>query len=391
MKDVQPSFARGELSPSLHGRIDTAAYPTALKKCVNFVTRPTGGVVKRPGYRFRGYAKTNDVRTRLLPFIYSTETAYVVEMGAGYFRFWVNGAPLSVDGNPVEVASPYGWDDLKEVRITQSADVLYLAHKNHPVKELRRTGATSFALRDFAYKRGPFRALNPDESVVMAVSATQGNVTVTANANVFNANMVGQLAYMEEKELRSVRPWEPLDRSVTVGTTRRSDGKTYRAVTVTPASGAGTPYTITGNSRPTHEVGRAWDGPGDSRSDGVNSYAVGVEWEYVDSGYGIVKLTEYVSPTQMKGVVISTIPQSIVGTAPSPANQWTLSGDASAVTFPIAGASSPSQSDYRVTINGVPVQSNPYYEPTTGGSGTGGGALPGRGGETTNPYEQIEP
>ena len=197
--------------------------------------------------------------------------------------------------------------------------------------------------------------------------------------------------YLEEKELRSVRPWEPLDRSVTIGTTRRSDGKTYRAVTVTPASGAGTPYTITGNSRPTHEVGRAWDGPGDSRSDGVNSYAVGVEWEYVDSGYGIVKLTEYVSPTQMKGVVISTIPQSIVGTAPSPANQWTLSGDASAVTFPIAGASSPSQSDYRVTINGVPVQSNPYYEPTTGGSGTGGGALPGRGGETTNPYGQIEP
>lgn len=449
-----PSLSRGELAPGLQGRVDIAAYQIALAKCRNFVTRPTGGVVKRPGWRYRGKVSA----TRIIPFVYSTEIKYLVEAGEQYFRFWANGARVcgtpkaitgatqanpvvitsaahgftngqlvqisgvrgmhhlngnlytvanaaantyelqGVDGTgfdayvgggeaavPVQVTTPYSADDLERVRFTQSADVLTLVHSDYQPRELRRLSATSFELREFGARRGPFRALNGDESIILAVSGLTGNVTVTANAATFTEGMVGSLIYFEEKELRSVKPWEPLERNVTVGTLRRSDGKVYRATaTAGNPGGAGSPYYITGNTRPLHEIGRAWDGPGDTRNDGVQDYRVGVEWEYVHGGFGIVKITQFVSTTEVNGVVIERIPDSIKGTAAAPIATWTFSGDGATKVFSVVGATSPTQSDYRVTIDGSPVQPNPYYEPGTGGGGSGGGVNVGNPGGELN-------
>lgn len=446
MKFLQPSLSRGELAPGLHGRVDIAAYQVALGKCRNFITRPTGGAVKRPGFIFRGDVGS---ASRIFPFVYSTEIKYLIEAGNLYFRFWVGGARLTetpkaitaiTQANPavvtsnahgysngdvveirdvkgmdrlnggvftianktantfqlagvnsstyaayvsggtvakvVQVTTPYTTAQLQDVRLTQSADVLYLVHPAHAPRELRRTTATTFELRNFDFRLGPFGPLNGRDAITMAVSATTGNVTVTCNANVFAAGMVGGLLYVEEKELRSVKPWEPLERNVAIGVLRRSDGKVYRATAVAPAASGGTPYNITGNTRPLHEVGRAWDGPCDARNDGVNGYSVGVEWEFVHGGFGIVKLTGYTSPTTATGTVIKRIPESIVGTAPPPvAGPWTFSGDGATKTFtPLTGATSPTQADYAVTIDGSPVVQDPYAEPTTGGSGPKGGS-----------------
>lgn len=388
---MQPSLAGGEMSPGLWGRVDIARYPISLATCRNVVTKPSGGAQKRPGWRFRQEVKNSAVKTRILPFIYSTETKYLVEAGNLYFRFLVNGVYLR-DGsnNIVEVATPYVTADLEKIRITQSADVLYIAGVNGatkiPPKELRRLTADTFELRDHDFKSGPFRSLNSKEAVLMAVSAKMGNVSVTVNADVFNPDMVGSYVYLEEKELRSVKPWEPLERNVPVGVQRRSDGKVYRSSAIAGTGGlsGGVPYYITGNTRPTHEIGRAWDGPGatsDARNDGVNAYRVGVEWEYEHGGYGIVKITGYNSPTSVNGVVVSRIPDAIVGTAPSPGSTWTEDGDGVTVTFPTPGATSPSNADYQVTIGGAPVSPNPYQPPTTGGGGLGGGGNTGRPGD----------
>src|SRR5690606_35290570 len=133
-----------------------------------------------PGLIYRGAVKDSSKPVRLIPFIYSTQVNYLIEMGDGYFRFWVDGALLR-DGsnNIVEVSTPYTGSMLHGVRFTQSADVLYLVHQSVPPMELRRTSATSFELRAFDFRRGPFRAFNFNEAVIMAVSGTTGNVTVT--------------------------------------------------------------------------------------------------------------------------------------------------------------------------------------------------------------------
>lgn len=383
MKFLQPSLSGGEMAPGLRGRVDVTRYAISVAQCVNFVTRPTGGVIKRPGLRFNGEAKDSTRPVRILPFVYSTEIKYLLEFGVGYIRFWVPATPygyalLTTGGVPVEVASPYTAAHLPFLRITQSADVLYIAGINLtgailPPKELRRTSATTFTLTDFAFRRGPFRLMNSDESVKVAVTAVTGNTTVTCNAGIFSANMIGGLIYFEEKELRAVKPWTPLERTVTVGTTRRSDGKVYRCASVPSVSGG--QYYICGNDRPVHEIGRAFDGPQDKRNDGVNDYFVGVEWEYLHGAFGIVKITGFTSATSVTGVVIERLPASIIGTSPAPGGTWAKNGDGATKVFNLTAPnnSSPSVFDYAVTVDGAPLQSNPYQDATSGGGGIGGG------------------
>lgn len=374
-KLLQPSMSGGELAPGLHGRVDLARYVVSLAQCRNFIVLPSGGVQKRPGKIFRTEVKTSALATRILPFIYSTTTKYLIEAGNLYFRFLENGAYVeSSPGVPLEVVTPYATADLANLRWTQSADVLYLFHGDHRPKELRRLTAASFELVNHNFRHGPFRSLNASEAVLIASTSAIGSTTLTCNTALFEAGMVDSLVLLEEKELRGTKPWEPLERNVTVGTLRRSDGKVYKAVSVPSTGGlGGTPYYICGNTRPTHEVGRAFDGPGDTRNDGVNGYKVGVEWEYVHSGYGIVLITGYTNSTTVTGIVVLRVPDSCIGTAPSPGNTWTLSGDGTTKVFATAGATSTSQADYTVTIDAAPVSPNPYHDPVTGGGGSGGG------------------
>lgn len=380
----QPSLSAGEMAPGLHGRVDLARYAIGLKTCRNMVVRQTGGASKRPGTIFRAEVKDSAQPGRILPFVFSTERRYLIEAGNLYFRFHYlddNNVlfPLEVGGNPVEVVTPYTTADLANLRITQSADVLFIGGVNGATKispkELRRTSATTFTLTDHENRLGPFRALNADQAAIVAVSGVQGTVTVTSNVGLFTAPMIGSYVYVEEKELRDVRPWEPIERNPPLGVDRRSDGKVYRAVSIPSLSGlGGTPYYITGNTRPIHSQGRAFDGPGDTRSDGVNEYKVGVEWEYLHSTYGIVKITGFNSANSVTGEVVRRIPDSVIGTAPIPvAGPWTFSGDAATKQFTITGATSESEANYTVTIDGEPIQSDPYSDPDPGTGGNGGG------------------
>lgn len=275
----------------------------------------------------------------------------------------------------VEVGTPYTAAMLPDVRFTQSADVLFLTHGLSPINELQRTGPLSFQLSPFDFRRGPFRPFNMDEAAIMAVSASQGAVTVTTNVNTFTIGMVNQLIYLEEKELRSVKPWSSAWKNPAVGTLARSDQKVYRVSAVpSVGGGTGTPYYITGSTRPTHSIGRAWDGPDDKRSDGVNDYWVGVEWEFLYNTFGIVKITEFVDAKTVKAVVVERVPDSLVGVAPAPVGTWTDDGDGVTLAFPITGATSFSPIDYTVTINGVPIQQSPFYPGGDGVDGPGGGA-----------------
>jgi len=369
---IQPSFTGGELSPSLYGRVDIARYMTSVRLARNFIVRPTGGLTNRPGFQFVDEVKDSADRVRLIPFVFSTGVAYVVELGDGYARFYANGALIRNAGVPTEVTTPWTVDQVRDVAYTQSADVMILAHPAHPPQQLRRLTATTFELVPFETREGPFADLNTDEARIMAASAATGVVTVTSNTDVFLPGHVGALVYLEAKDLSQIRPWSQGDRSVTVGALRRSEGKTYRAsaVPATPST-AGENWIETGGLRPIHEAGRVWDGAGDTRTDGTNAWAVGVEWEYVDAGYGIVQIQTVVDARTVTGVVMRQLPSAVVGGLGTPGGTWSFTGDGTDRVFDITGAASASAFDYTVTIGGVPVQANPFHVPVVGG-GLGG-------------------
>lgn len=91
----QASFIGGEISPRLYGRVEFAKYLSGAETIENFIVRPEGGLMRRHGTRFAGETKTHAKQSRLIPFIFSTVQAYILEFGDGYIRIWKDYAPIT--------------------------------------------------------------------------------------------------------------------------------------------------------------------------------------------------------------------------------------------------------------------------------------------------------
>ena len=145
------SFAGGEMSPEMWGRIDDVKFQSGAATVRNFITTPQGPAENRPGFAFVREVKDSTKRTRLIPFTYSTTQTMVIELGAGYIRFHTQGGTLLSGGNPYEIANPYAEADLFDIHYVQSADVLTLVHPNYAPRELRRLGATNWTLTTISF------------------------------------------------------------------------------------------------------------------------------------------------------------------------------------------------------------------------------------------------
>lgn len=358
---LQSSFTGGEISPALYARTDLARYATSLRTCRNFLVRPYGGVDNRPGTRFIAEVKDSSAAVRLLKFSFSADQNYVLEFGDLYIRIYRDGAQLASGGSPVEVVTPYATADLDRLRFVQSADVMTLVHPDHAPRELRRYAEDDWRLTVFNFQNGPFKDLNTNVSEMIWASAATGEVTIYASADIFTADHVGALLYLESRNLTAVPPWEgnkqiAYDGANPYGEKRRNaDGNVYRCVT-NQAAGAGEEIR-TGNIEPTHTKGVASDGDGNAITAGTTTYAerAGVAWEYLHSGFGILHITDYVSPTEVRAEVISRLPDSVVSTA-SLSTLATIDGDGSTTTFSVPGATSDDPADYQVIENIVIVK-----------------------------------
>ena len=151
VKTLQRSFAGGEVSPEMFGRIDDVKYQSGAATLRNFISKPQGPAANRPGFAFVREVKNSAKKVRLIPFTYSTTQTMVLELGAGYFRFHTQGATVMNGSVPYEITNPYAEADLFDVHYVQSADVLTLVHPNYPPKELRRIAATNWTLTDISF------------------------------------------------------------------------------------------------------------------------------------------------------------------------------------------------------------------------------------------------
>ena len=148
IKTLLRSFAGGEITPELVGRLDLVKYQTGLSLCRNFITLPHGPAARRPGFRFVHEAGNSAQPVRLIPFTFSATETVVIELGHEYVRFHINGATLIDPGTslPYQIASPYAGNDLFNIRYAQSADVITLTHPGYAARELSRLGAVQWAL-----------------------------------------------------------------------------------------------------------------------------------------------------------------------------------------------------------------------------------------------------
>lgn len=148
---IQPSFASGELAPSLQARVDLARYQTGLKLCHNFFVMPYGGVRNRAGTVFVHESKASGV-ARLIPFEFNDEQTYILEFGNLYLRVYKDGGIVEASpGVPYEIATPYTAAQLFELNFTQSADVMTLVHPSHAPRELSRLDHDDWTLAAISF------------------------------------------------------------------------------------------------------------------------------------------------------------------------------------------------------------------------------------------------
>ena len=141
-------FSSGELSPFLHGRVDTERYGTGLKTCENFIVKAHGGAQRRAGSRFVAEVKASANVTRLIRFEFNRAQSYILELGNLYMRFYTQNGQIESSGSPVEIVTPWTSAQVGELQVAQSADVMYFVHPAVSPRKLTRTSNTSWALTE---------------------------------------------------------------------------------------------------------------------------------------------------------------------------------------------------------------------------------------------------
>jgi hypothetical protein len=222
--------------------------------------------------------------------------------GSGFSAF-VSGGTV---GKIVEVTTTYSIDDIFEINHVQSADVLYLAHKDHEPAKLTRTTATSFTLTDIDFIDGPWLDENDTDTTMYASAATGTGITITASADVFSSDDVGR--YIRFREILEIAHDEwAASTSYAANATVRFAGHVYKQAT-------GSTQT-SGNTAPVH-------------LSGTETYGA-IDWEYLHDEHGHVRITGFTSATVVTADVHedqygnSRLPDSAVGSA-NANTRWSL-------------------------------------------------------------------
>lgn len=96
---MQRSFGAGELAPALYARADSAKYAMGLRQCHNWLVHKAGGASNRPGTHYVASCKTNSPTVQLIPYFSEVVgESMLLECGAGYIRFYLQGAQVNVAG-----------------------------------------------------------------------------------------------------------------------------------------------------------------------------------------------------------------------------------------------------------------------------------------------------
>lgn len=299
------SFAGGEITPEMFGRLDLDKFQTGIARAKNMRILPHGPVQNRAGLKYVLEVKDSTKAVRVIPFAYSADQTMMLEFGDQYVRFHTQGLTLLEtgltitgisQGNPgvltytgtdpangdwmylsgivgmtelnsrfvkvasvnagantfsltdihgganinttgfaaytsggtaarvYEIASPFVEADLFALHFTQSADVLTITHPSYAPRELRRSGATSWAFTaaafgpaiatpaaptlladvsggtpnpvDHFYKTTAVSSSNFEESLASASASVSNDLAVAGNSNaVTPAAVAGAVRY----------------------------------------------------------------------------------------------------------------------------------------------------------------------------------------------------
>ncbi len=183
----QNNFNAGQLSEKLHKRSDLTSYQNGVKESVNFLPQLHGPTYKRPGTRRVGTARSN-VSVRLIPFVFSSDTVYVLEFTPLKMRAYKNGALLAFTLTTTITASM-----LPDLQYVQNGDTMYLTHEALAPQQLTRFGDTTWTIHTMGFTPPAMYEAGTSVANTMTAAAASGtSVLFTAGATLFLASDVNR-------------------------------------------------------------------------------------------------------------------------------------------------------------------------------------------------------
>jgi hypothetical protein len=306
---VQTNFTAGEISPRALGRIDAPFYNNAAEFMENVIPLVQGGARRRDGLRFVAAAKFPDKAARVIPFVFSTTEAYVLEVGDQYIRFFKDGVPIA---GPYEIATNLLESMLFDFDYAQGADTMIVTHQAVFPSRLRR-----FADNNWVYDSIPFDVQPFDEigdsfanSLTLSAASVGAGRTATASAATFLNGDVGRTIYYQGG----------------FATITAFTSSTQVTITITSAfPSVNVPASLwTLGSSPQETVTPGASDPIETVTT-LTAAALNI-WRSTDVGKfvringGLMQITGFTSTT----VVQATIKEPLTGVVAAPKNSWSL-------------------------------------------------------------------
>jgi hypothetical protein len=320
VRNLFTNFSKGELSPLLEGASDLAVYFEGGSVIENFRLVRQGGIQRRAGTRFIAEVKDSSSDTIVLPFEFSVDDSYILEVGDGYFRVFKDKAQVLGGGfAPIEVALPYATADIRAIHTTQSADVLFCFHGAHQQRKIGRVSDTSWSVTRQTANPPPSFEVDTDISGGVArltPGATTGTgIVFTTDAASFLAGDAGRQIISGAG--RAIITTYTSDTQVTVDILddfasvaaidsgdwlMRLSPQTTLDPTIRSPVGASVTCVAGANAFRTQDVGK-----------------------YVLIYGGLIKITSWTSATTVVGTLLSTMSETTdANPAAAPAGAWTL-------------------------------------------------------------------
>lgn len=189
---VQSNFTKGEMSPTLLGRSDLAAYYQGVQDATNVLSLPQGGLEKRPGMEFLGEALGDG---RLESFSFNVEQNYLLVFSNIRMQIYKDGVlqtNINGSGNAY-IVTPWSLAQIADFDYIQSADTIVITHEDVETKIIQRTSDTAWALTAAPFTSIPQIDFN-DGSSPTPVSEIQDILFAnTANGDTFKISLDGFL------------------------------------------------------------------------------------------------------------------------------------------------------------------------------------------------------
>jgi hypothetical protein len=308
----QTNFTAGEVSPKCYGRVDVARYQNGAAAMPNCVVNIHGGAERRPGKVYIAGTKDHTKHSRLVPFIFSTTQAYMLEFGHLYMRVYVqSGGQVLSAGVPYEIATPYTEAMLSAMDYTQGADTMFIFHQGVQINTLKRLASDLWALQAAPILVAPFDEIGHTFATALTLSATTVGAgrTMTAAAPTFLAGDVGRRI----THLSGIALITGYTSALIVTVTNQ----TVFPVAVLPASA----WTLA-DSPQTDVTPSAKDpvGADVTLTSLVDSFRAVDVGRFVRINGGLVLITAFTSALSVDG----TIKEELTSVVASPASAWTL-------------------------------------------------------------------